>query len=121
MAAHSYFLGKNATFSFSSGIANIDVKSVTINRETAAEADVTTRGSGDIQEFAFVRRNTTIDVVCLNHTIADIGATGTVTCTLSPSGPTWSSSGVWQVMSISEPQELDGAIEWTVNLRKTPG
>jgi hypothetical protein len=119
MPAHTYYLGKNGTFSFSSGIANVDVKTVTVNRETAAEADVTTRGSGDEQEFAFVRRNTSIDVVCLNHTIAGLGVTGTVTCTLSPSGPFASPSGAFQVMSVSESQDLDGAVEWTVNLRKT--
>lgn len=117
----AYYLGKNGTFTFSAGIANADVKSVTINRETAAEADVTTRGSGNEQEFAFVRKNTTIDVTVLNHTITSIGVTGTVLCTLSPTGPLGITTGVFQVMSISEPQELDGAVEFTVNLRKTPG
>ena len=117
----AYYLGKNGTFTFSGGIANANVKSVTVNRETAAEADVTTRGSGNEQEFAFVRKNTTIDVTVLNHTISDIGATGSVTCQLSPTGPLAISTGIYQVMSISEPQELDGAVEWTINLRKTPG
>jgi hypothetical protein len=42
-----------------------------------------------------------------------------VTMTISPSGPA-QPSGTFQVMSISEPQELDGAIEWTISLRKTP-
>lgn len=121
MPSHEYYLGKNGTFTFSNGIANVDVKTVTVNRETAAEADVTTRGSGSEQEFAFVRRNTTIDVVVLDHNIPDIGATGTITCTLSPTGPFVSPSGVYQVMSISESQDLDNAVEWTVNLRKTPG
>lgn len=119
--AHSYYLGKDGTFSFSGGIANIDVKSVTVNRETASEADVTTRGSGNEQEFAFVRKNTTVDVTVLNHTITDIGVTGTVICRLSPTGPLAISTGVFQVMTIGEPQELDGAVEWTINLRKTPG
>jgi hypothetical protein len=118
--AHKYYLGKNGTFTFSGGIANKDVKSVTVNRETASEADVTTRGSDNEQEFAFVRKNTTIDVVVLDHTITDIGATGTISCTLSPTGPMISPTGVFQVMSISEPQELDGAVEFTVNLRRTP-
>ena len=119
MPAHTYYLGKNGTFSFSGGIANVDVNTVTVNRETAAEADVTTRGSNDEQEFAFVRRNTSIDVTCLNHTIGGLGATGTISCVLSPTGPFVSPSGVFQVMSISESQDLDGAVEWTVNLRKT--
>jgi hypothetical protein len=116
--AHKFYLGKSGTFTFSNGINNKDVKTVTVNRETAAEADVTTRGSGDEQEFAFVRKNTSIEVVCLDHT-CEIGETGTVTCTLSPSGPA-GPSGVFQVMSVSEPQELDGAVEFTISLRKTP-
>jgi hypothetical protein len=116
--SHKYYLGKNASFTFGSSIANKDVKSVTVNRETAAEADVTTRGSDSEQEFAFVRSNTTIEVVCLDHS-ATVGSTGSVTMTISPSGPA-QPSGTFQVMSISEPQELDGAIEWTISLRKTP-
>lgn len=115
--AHKYYLGKAASFTFSNGIANKDVRSVTINREVAAEADVTTRGSDDTQEFAFVRHNTTIEVVCLDHSCVQ-GSTGTVTATLSPSGPV-SPSGVFQVMSISEPQDLDGAVEFTISLRRT--
>lgn len=115
--AHKYYLGKNASFAFGSSIANKDVKSVSVTRETAAEADVTTRGSDDTSEFAFVRSNTSIEVVCLHHS-ATLGDTGAVTMTLSPSGPT-QPSGTFQVMSISEPQELDGAIEWTISLRRT--
>jgi hypothetical protein len=117
--AHTYYLGKNGTFTFSGGIANKDVKSVTVNRETSAEADVTTRGSDDEQEFAFVRKNTSIDVTCLNHTVTGLGTTGTITCTLSPSGPFVSPTGAFQVMSITESQDLDNAVEWTINLRKT--
>lgn len=116
--AHKYYLGKNGTFSYTNGIANKDVKSVSINQETAAEADVTTRGSGDEQEFAFVRRNTTVEVVCLDHSCL-VGETGTITHTVSPSGPTLP-SGVYQVMSVSQPEELDGAVEFTISLRKTP-
>jgi hypothetical protein len=119
MPAHTYYLGKDGTFTFSNGIANKDVKTVSVNRETAAETDVTTRGSGDEQEFAFVRKNTTIDVTVLDHEIPGLGATGTITCTLSPTGPFVSPTGVFQVMSISESQDLDNAVEWTVNLRKT--
>lgn len=116
--AHKYYLGKDASFTFGSSIANKDVKSVTVNRETAAEADVTTRGSGNEKEFAFVRTNTTLEVVVLDHS-ATVGSTGSVTMSLSPTGPT-QPSGTYQVMSISEPQELDGAIEWTIQLRKYP-
>jgi hypothetical protein len=119
--AHKYYLGKDCSFSFASGkIENKDVKTVTISRETAAEADVTTRGSGNEQEFAFVRANTTIEVVVLDHS-ATVGDTGAITMTLptGSSGPV-QPTGTFQVMSISEPQELDGAIEFTISLRKTP-
>lgn len=112
--AHSYKLGRNATLD-GCGIDNKDVKSVTINRETAAEADVTTRGSGDEKEFAFVRSATTLEVVVLNHGSTQ-GSTGVVTIT----NGFLNGTGVYQVMSISEPQELDGAIETTISLRKTP-
>lgn len=112
--AGTYYLGKNASFTFSGGIANTNVKSVTINRETAAEADITTRGDGDEAAFAFVRRNTTIDVTCLYHTITGLGATGTITVT----GTAGTISGVYQVMSISETQDLDNAVEYTISLRK---
>lgn len=112
--AHSYKLGRNATLD-GCGIDNKDIKSVTINRETAAEADVTTRGSGSEKEFAFVRSATTIEVVVLDHTAVQ-GSTGVVTIT----NGFLNGTGVYQVMSISEPQELDGAIETTISLRKTP-
>lgn len=118
--AHKYYLGKDGNFSFSNGIDNKDIKSVSINQETAAEADVTTRGSGDEQEFAFVRKNTTIEVVVLDHTCA-VGETGTISHSLATgsSGPVIP-TGVFQVMSISQPEELDGAVEFTISLRKTP-
>jgi hypothetical protein len=116
--AHKFYLGRKGTFTFSNGIYNKDVNTVSVNRETAAEADVTTRGSDDEQEFAFVRKNTTIEAVVLDHT-CEIGETGTITCTLSPSGPA-GPSGVFQVMSISESQDLDGAVEFTISLKKSP-
>lgn len=115
--SHKYYLGKDGNFTFSNGIANKDVKSVSITQETAAEADVTTRGSGDEQEFAFVRKNTSIEVVVLDHSCA-VGETGTITHSLA-SGPSVP-SGVYQVMSVSQPEELDGAVEFTISLRKTP-
>lgn len=118
--SHKYYLGKNGNFSFSNGIENKDIKSVSINQETAAEADVTTRGSGDEQEFAFVRKNTTIEVVVLDHSCVQ-GNTGTITHSLASgaTGPTIP-TGVYQVMSISQPEELDGAVEFTISLRKSP-
>lgn len=117
--AHSYRLGKNQTFTFGTSIANKDVKSVTINNETAAEAEVTTRGSDDIQEFVPVRRNTSIEVVVLDHSCV-MHATGVAT--VAPStGTGTTSTGVYYVNNISEPQEIDGAIETTISLRKFVG
>lgn len=130
---HKYYLGKDCNFEFSSsatgvsgaGIDNKDVKSVSITYETAAEADVTTRGSGDEQEFAFVRKNTTIEVVALDHRCL-VGITGTIVHGVTPTGASGATgglvlpSGVYQVMSISQPEELDGAVEFTISLRKTP-
>lgn len=116
--AHTYYLGKNASFSFGTDIVNKDVKSVSVSRETAAEVDVTTRGSGDEKEFAFARSSTSIEVVCLDHNCT-MGSTGTVSMSLTPSGGPAQPSGTFQVMNISESQDLDGAIEWTISLKKT--
>lgn len=116
--AHTYYLGKNASFTFSGGIANKDVRSVSISRETAAEVDVTTRGSGNEKEFAFARTATSIEVVCLDHACA-MGSTGTVTMTLTPSGGPTQPTGTFQVMNIAESQDLDNAVEFTISLKKT--
>jgi hypothetical protein len=111
--AHAYKLGKDQTFAFGSMIANKDVKTVTITKETAAEGEVTTRGSGDEQEFVPIRKNTTIEVVVLDHTCT-IHAHDTVT--IAGTGTTY--SGTFYVNNIGEPQEIDGVIETTISLRK---
>jgi hypothetical protein len=116
--AHVYYLGKNASFAFSGGIANKDVKSVSVTRETTAEVNVTTRGSGDEDEFAFARSATSIEVVCLDHDCA-MGSTGSVTMTLTPAGGPTQPTGSFQVMNIAESQDLDNAVEWTISLKKT--
>ena len=117
VTAHSYQLGKDCTFSFASSIANKDVKTVTVTRETAAEAEVTTRGSGDIQEFVPVRQNMTLEVVCLDHS-AVMHSTGVATVT--PATGT-AVTGVYYVNSISIPQEIDGAVEYTITLKRFAG
>jgi hypothetical protein len=109
---HAYRLGKDQTFTFGSMIANKDVRSVTITKETAAEGEVTTRGSGNEQEFVPIRMNTTIEVVVLDHTCT-MHAHDTVT--ISGSG---SYTGTFYVNNIGEPQEIDGVIETTISLRK---
>jgi hypothetical protein len=118
--AHSYRLGKNQSFSFASSIANKDVRTVNITNETSAEAEVTTRGSDDIQEFVPVRRNTAIEVTVLDHSCV-MHATGVVTIAPSSGTTGTTSTGVYYVNNISEPQEIDGAIETTISLRKYVG
>jgi hypothetical protein len=114
--AHSYKLGKDQLFSFGSYIANKDVKDVTITRETSAEAEVTTRGSDNIQEFVPVRWNSTIEVVCFDHT-APIHGTGTVSIGVTGS----LSTGAYYVNNVGEPQMVDGAIEYSITLKRLAG
>ena len=114
---HKYYLGKDANFSFSGGIANKDVRKVGVSRESSAEVDVTTRGSGDEKEFALARTTTTITVDCLDHT-ASHGATGTVSMSLTPAGPA-RPAGTFQVMSISDDEDIDGAVVFSITLKKT--
>lgn len=110
---HEYHLGKDQTFNFGTMIVNKDVKSVTITRETSAEGEVTTRGSADEQEFVPIRKNTTIEVVVLDHSCTH-HANGTVTIAGSSGGYT----GTFYVNNIGEPQEIDGVIETTISLRR---
>lgn len=117
ITSHSYRLGKDHTFTFSNGVANIDVKSVTLNRETSAEAEITTRASDTYQEFVPVRQNTVVEVVVLNHTCVMHG-TGVLAIS-HPSGG--SISGTFYVNGISEPQDIDGAVETTLTFRKYAG
>lgn len=115
--AHSYQLGKDCTFTFGNMIANKDVKSVTTTRETAAEADVTTRGSDVVQEFVPVRHNTTIEVVCLDHSCT-IHSTGLATVTPATGAAL---TGIYYVNNIGIPQENDGAVEFTIQLKRFVG
>lgn len=117
---HTFKLGKDHTFAFSNGISNQDVKDVTVTVETSAEADVTTRGSDNYNEYCPVRKNTTFEVTCLAHT-ANMHATGTVTVT-PPTGASGSATtGVFYINNISEPQVLDDAVVYTISLRKYLG
>lgn len=115
----SYYLGKDATFTFSAGVANTDVLEVNVTQDAGAEADVTTRGSGDFQETVLVRKNVQFEVQVLSHSAVH-GGTGTITCSVSPSGPAYPTSGVWQVRSISDPQPVDDKIVTTLTFRKMP-
>lgn len=115
----SFSLGKDATFTFSGGVANQDVIEVNVTQDAAAEADVTTRGSGDLQETVLVRKNVQYEVQVTYHS-ASQGATGTITCTAGPSGPAYPTTGVWQVRSVSDPQPLDDKIVTTLTFRRVP-
>ena len=114
--AHTYKLGKDQLFTFGTTITNANVKDVTITRETAAEAEVTTRGSESIQEFVPVRWNTTIEVVCFDHT-AGVHSTGMVTIGRTGAFTT----GLYYVNNIGEPQVVDGAIEYSITLKRLAG
>jgi len=119
MPARKFYLGKDATFTFTPGVANDDVLEVNVTQEAAAEADVTARGSGDMQETVLVRKNVQYEVQVTNHTCTH-GATGTIACSVSPSGPAYPTTGVWQVRAISDPQPLDDKIVTTLTFRRIP-
>jgi hypothetical protein len=116
-AGQSYRLGKNNTFTFGSMIANNDVQNVTVTIETSAEAEVTSRGSGDIQEFLPVRKNTVYEVTCWYHSCS-MHSTGVVTIAPAAGTTGMSGTGMYYVNNIGEPQEIDGAIVNTITLRK---
>jgi hypothetical protein len=118
--AHNYTLGKDCVTNYGvSGalINNKDIKTVNFSWETAAEADVTTRGSDVVQEFVPVRRNSTVEVVCLDHNCV-MHCTGI----LSVAGSTGAAvTGIYYVSNLSIPQEIDGAVEYTVQLKRFVG
>jgi hypothetical protein len=113
-----WYLGKDCEFTFSGGIANDDVRNITITEEPGATARMTVRGSGDHEQDVVVRTKIKIEAVVGDHTCVHRG-TGTVTMARTPAGPTTDVSGDYQVESISEPQELDDGIFWTISLIRT--
>lgn len=119
MPARTFRLGKDATFTFSAGVSNDDVVEVNVTQEAAAEADVSARGSGDQQETVLVRKNVQFEVQVLNHSAVH-GGTGTISCSVSPSGPAYPTTGVWQLRAISDPQPLDDKIVTTLTFRRIP-
>lgn len=115
-SGQSYKLGKDQTFTFGTMITNANIQGVTITDETSAEAEVTSRGSGNIQEFLPVRKNRVYEVNCFAHS-ATMHATGVVTV----SDNTGSVTGVYYVNNIGEPHEIDNAIVYPITLRKWAG
>ena len=130
ITSHIYSLGRDQSFNFVNGvfyrISNADIKSVTCTFETSAEADVTTRASGNESEVYPVRRNTGFEVVCLSHA-CPMHATGTVYVSANSSmGTLFGTSitgatgfGHFYVNNISETHENDGPVEYTISLRRT--
>lgn len=119
--AHTYSLGKDQVFTFGNMIANKDVKNVSITLETSAEAEVTTRGSEGIQEFVPVRWNSSFEVVCLAHTcpIHGVGMVSIQSVVSGVAGAT--ATGTYYVNNVSQPQEIDGVIEYTISLKRHAG
>lgn len=119
MPTRSYKLGRNMSFSCS-GLSNDDIKDVTITEETSNEANVTTRGSDADEEFVPVHKNTSFEVVCLNHALAMHAA---VAVTIAPkAGYTGTTkTGQYYVNNISEPQPFNDAIAYTITFRRTVG
>jgi hypothetical protein len=119
MATRTYKLGRNQSFSCT-GLANDDIKDVTITEETSNEANVTTRGSGDHEEFVPVHKNTSFEVVALTHGLT---LHGEVTVTIQPlSGYTGTrKTGLYYVNAISEPQPFQDVIAHTIRFHRTVG
>jgi hypothetical protein len=127
-ATRAFQLGRKHRFNASSadrpnqniGIVNDDVIDVTMTFETANEADVTTRGSVEDQEFVPVHRNTTVEVKCLYHNLRHLER---VLMTISPPiGATGRTlEGVFYLNNEGEPQVLDGAVVHTLTFHRTIG
>jgi len=119
MPTRAYKLGRNQSFSCT-GLSNDEIKDVTITEETANEANVTTRGSGEEEEFVPVHKNTSFEVVALTHALTMFSA---VTITIQPlTGYTGSrKTGIYYVNAISEPQPFQDVIAHTIRFRRTVG
>ena len=115
-AGQQYRLGKDQNFFFGTMITNVNVQSITITDETAAEGEVTSRGSDDIQEFLPIRKNRVIEVNAFKHT-ATMHATGVATIT----DYTGTVTAAYYVSAIGEPQEIDGVVVNPITLRKWAG
>ena len=119
MPTRTYKLGRNQYFGCT-GLLNDDIKDVTISEETSNEANVTTRGSGDHEEFVPVHKSTSFEVVTLTHALAMHQA---VTVAISPAtGYTGTTkTGVYYVNAISEPQPWQDVIAHTIRFHRTVG
>jgi hypothetical protein len=120
-----HMLGKHQSFTAvgqlsGKTLVNDDVREVTINEETANEAEVTTRGSGDDQEFVPVHRNTSIEASVLYHELLHMepclitirpktGFTGKVM------------TGMHYLNNIGTPQTLNGEVVVALTFRRTVG
>lgn len=115
----AYKLGKNQVFACT-GLSNDDIRDVTITEETSNEGNVTTRGSGDDEEFVPIHKNTSFEVVALHHALTLHSA---LLVTIAPkSGYTGTTkTGMYYVNSISEPQPYQDVIAHTIRFHRTVG
>jgi hypothetical protein len=91
-------LGKDVVSSYS-GIANDDIRNVTVTNETET-ADVTARGSNGWKEYAKTFTTETVEIECLNHTLA-VG----------------DEVGALAVVSIAVNEPLDDVVSYTITLK----
>lgn len=112
-------LGRNQVFAFP-GILNDNIKSVEFQVETANEADATTRGSGEDQEFIPIHRNTTITVNTTHHTVSQ-GSTGLAQIYPLAGTTGLNHTGIYYINSVGDPQNLEGIIVHPISLRRHPG
>ena len=120
-----HMLGKNQTFTAVGQLSgytlvNDDVRDVTINEETANEAEVTTRGSGDDQEFVFVHRNTSIEASVLYHELRH-GEACLITIRPKTGFTGRVMTGMQYLNNIGTPQALNGEIVVALTFRRTVG
>jgi hypothetical protein len=91
-------LGKDVVSSFT-GIANADIRSVTTTDE-AETIDVTARGSNGYKEYDTGFENTTVEIECLNHSLAVEDTVGSLI-----------------VVSIATNEPLDDVVSYTITLK----
>lgn len=113
MSAVQYKLGRDAVAELP-GVSNDDIRDVTIN-VAADELDVTVFKSTAITEAEYMPGlvDTTIDVVCMNHTAA-VGDTGSQDVAGLPSDLEAT------VLNISERVTPRGTVEYTISYGLSP-
>jgi hypothetical protein len=91
-------LGKDMVSSYT-GIANDDIRTVTLTREQET-ADTTARGSGGWKNYAKTFENETVEIECLTHSLAVDDVVGNM-----------------RVVGISVNEPLDDVVSYTITLK----